>query len=383
MRTDTIIIGGGQAGLAMGYHLARRVTRFVILDAAPRVGQSWSSRWDSLTLFTPAAYSGLPGMAFPGDPGRYPGKDEVADYLEAYAARFRLPVQAGERVHALRAGTAGWEAETRSGRYEAAQVVVATGPFHEPVIPRLSRDLPPGVVQLHSASYRNPAQLPAGDVLVVGAGNSGVQIAEELSRTHRVHLAAGERMPRLPQQVLGRSLFWWLERAGLMNVSVESLLGRRMSRTDTLIGKSPRMLDGVRVLGRAVEVQGNAVLTADGGRVCPASVVWATGFRPDFGWIEAPVLDARGVPVHRRGVTSTPGLYFLGLSWLHTRGSALLGWVGRDAEYIAAIVDGKIAEGSSVGPRTVGVAPEILEPGDADDAVSPAAACDPNRVRDW
>jgi putative flavoprotein involved in K+ transport len=339
MRTNIIIIGGGQAGLAMGYHLAQRGIEFVILDAAPRVGHAWRSRWDSLALFTPAAYSGLPGMAFPGDPHRYPTKDEVADYLEAYADRFRLPVHAGERVDALRASTAGWEAETRSGRYEAAQVVVATGPFHQPVIPRLSRDLPPGVVQLHSASYRDPAQLPAGDVLVVGAGNSGVQIAEELSRTHRVHLAAGERMPRLPQRVLGRSLFWWLERAGFMNVSVESLLGRRMSRTDTLIGKSPRMLEGVRVLGRAVEVQGNAVLTADGGRVCPASVVWATGFRPDFGWIKAPVLDARGAPVHRRGVTSAPGLYFLGLSWLHTRGSALLGWVGRDAEHLAEIVE--------------------------------------------
>lgn len=145
-----------------------------------------------------------------------------------------------------------------------------------------------------------------------------------------------------------------------MNVSVDSLLGRRMSRTDTLVGKSPRMLRGVRVLGRAVEVQGNAVLTADGGRVCPASVVWATGFRPDFGWIEAPVLGTRGIPVHRRGVTSTPGLYFLGLSWLHTRGSALLGWVGRDAEYIAEIVDREIAAGSSASPRAAGVAPEIL-----------------------
>ena len=360
MRTNTVIIGGGQAGLAMGYHLARRGIAFVILDAAPRVGHTWRSRWDSLTLFTPAAYSALPGMPFPGDPHRYPGKDEVADYLGAYAARFRLPVHAGERVQALRTGPDGWEAETANGRYKGAQVVVASGPFHQPVIPGLSRDLPASVVQLHSASYRNPGQLPAGDVLVVGAGNSGVQIAEELSRTHCVHLAAGERMPRLPQRILGRSLFWWLGRAGLMNVSVNSLLGRRMSRTDTLIGKSPRMLRGVRVLGRAVEVQGNAVLTADGGRVCPASVVWATGFRSDFGWIEAPVLGARGVPVHRRGVTSTPGLYFLGLSWLHTRGSALLGWVGRDAEYIAEIMYREIAAGSSAWPGAAGVAPEIL-----------------------
>jgi putative flavoprotein involved in K+ transport len=338
MRTEVIVIGGGQAGLAMGYHLAERGIGFVILDAAEHVGDSWRTRWDSLRLFTPTRYSGLPGMPFPGDPDRYPGKDEVADYLVAYAARFALPVRGHERVLALRRGADGWTAETETGLYEAPQVVVATGPFQRPAVPTLGRGLPAEVVQVHSASYRNPAQLPAGDVLVVGAGNSGVQIAEELSRTHRVHLAVGERMLRLPQRVLGRNLFWWLEKTGVMDVSVQSLLGRRMSRTDTLIGKSPRMLRDVRLHGRAVEVRGDAVLMAGGGRVSPASVVWATGFRPHFGWIDAPVLDGRGAPAHRRGVSVAPGLYFLGLSWLHTRGSALLGWVGRDAEHLAAVI---------------------------------------------
>jgi putative flavoprotein involved in K+ transport len=340
MRTEVIVIGGGQAGLAMGYHLAKHGIDFVVLDASQNVGDAWRARWDSLRLFTPARYSGLPGMPFPGDPDRYPGKEEVAEYLEAYATRFALPVRTGERVLALRRGPEGWIAETATAQYEAPQVVVATGPFQQPAIPALSRDLPAEVVQIHSASYRNPTQLPAGDVLVVGAGNSGVQIAEDLSRTHRVHLAVGERMPRLPQRVLGRSLFWWLEKSGVMNVSVNSLLGRRMSRTDTLIGKSPRMLRGVQLHGRAVEVRGDAVLTAGGGRVSPAAVVWATGFQPEFGWIEAPVLDGRGAPVQRRGVTSAPGLYFLGLSWLHTRGSALIGWVGRDAEYLARYLSG-------------------------------------------
>lgn len=336
MRTEVIVIGGGQAGLAMGYHLARRGIDFVILDASQQVGDAWRTRWDSLRLFTPARYSSLPGMPFPGDPDRYPGKDEVADYLAAYATRLGLPVRAGERVLALRRGPEGWTAETATTRYEAPQVVVATGPFQRSAVPALGRDLPAEVVQVHSASYLNPAQVLGGDVLVVGAGNSGVQIAEELSATHRVHLAVGERMPRLPQRVLGKSLFWWLEKSGVMNVSVDSLLGRRMSRTDTLIGKGPRMLRGVRLHGRVVEVRGDTVLAAGGGRVSPAAVVWATGFRPDFGWIEAPVLSARGIPVHRRGVTSAPGLYFLGLSWLHTRGSALIGWVGRDAEYLAS-----------------------------------------------
>lgn len=341
MRTEVIVIGGGQAGLAMGYHLAERGIDFVILDASEHAGDAWRMRWDSLRLFTPARYSSLPGVPFPGDPDRYPGKEEVADYLAAYAARLHLPVRLRERVRVLRRGPEGWTAETETGFYEAAQVVVATGPFQRPAVPAMGTELPAGVVQLHSASYRNPAQLPAGDVLVVGAGNSGVQIAEELSRTHRVHLAIGERMPRLPQRVLGKSLFWWLEKTGVMDISVDSLLGRRMSRTDTLIGKSPRMLRTVRLHGRAVEVRGNAVLMADGGRVSPASVVWATGFRPDFGWIEGPVLDARGGPLHRRGVTSAPGLYFLGLSWLHTRGSALIGWVGRDAEHLAREVEAR------------------------------------------
>jgi putative flavoprotein involved in K+ transport len=342
MQTEVIVIGGGQAGLAIGYHLARRGIEFVVLDAAPRVGDAWRGRWDSLRLFTPARYSGLPGMPFPGDPDRYPGKDEVADYLEVYAAHFDLPVRTGQRVRALRPGPDGWTAETVDGRHEARQVVVATGPFHRPAVLGLGRDLPAGVVQVHSASYQNPAQLPAGDVLVVGAGNSGVQIAEELSQTHRVHLAVGERMPRLPQRLLGRSLFWWLEKTGVMDVSVDSLLGRRMSRTDTLIGKGPRMLRDVELHGRAVEVRGDAVFTAAGTRVNPASVVWATGFRPDFGWIEAPVLGPRGFPVHRRGITAAPGLYFLGLSWLHTRGSALIGWVGRDAEHLAATMETRL-----------------------------------------
>lgn len=347
MRTDVIVVGGGQAGLAMGHHLARRGIGFAILEGAERIGESWRSRWDSLRLFTPARYSALPGMPFPGDPDAYPGKDDVADYLEAYAARFDLPVRTGARVLSLRPDGAGWTAETGAARYEAPRVIVATGPFQQPFVPPLASALPAEVAQLHSASYRNPAQLPAGDVLVVGAGNSGVQIAGELSRSHRVHLAAGERMPRLPQRVLGRSLFWWLERAGLMDVPAHSRRGRRMSRTDTLIGTSPGALrsHGVHVVGRVVDVTDGTVRTADGREIRPAAVVWATGFRPRFDWIDAPVFDARGAPLHDRGVTAAPGLSFLGLSWLHTRGSALLGWVGRDAEHLARLTEDAMRRG--------------------------------------
>ena len=349
---EVVVVGGGQAGLAMGRHLARQGRSFVILDAAPRVGHAWRTRWDSLKLFTPARYSGLPGLPFPGDPERFPDKDEVADYLETYAGTFGLPVRSGEPVHGLRAlpGGAGFEVATPRALYHADQVVVATGPFQDPFVPEAARGLAPEVAQLHSGEYRNPDRLPAGDVLVVGGGNSGVQIAAELAATRRTWLSVGEKLTRLPQRFLGRSLFWWLERTGVMDVTVGSRLGRRASRSETLIGGSPEIAArelGVRLVGRAERAVGDRVHTRGGEAVRPAAVVWATGFRSDYRWIRAPVLDGRGLPVHARGVTACAGLYFLGLPWQHTRGSALLGWVGRDAAYLAE----RIAERASGGSR--------------------------------
>jgi putative flavoprotein involved in K+ transport len=347
---DLAVIGAGQAGLAMGYYLARQGVSFAILDAAPSVGHSWRTRWDSLTLFTPARYSSLPGLPFPAAPEHYPGKEGVADYLEAYARGFSLPVWLDERVLSLtRDETGCFSVRTAYASYTAAQVVVATGPFQSPFVPTLTGELSPTVVQMHSSHYRSPDTLPEGDVLVVGAGNSGVQIAAELARTRRTFLSVGERMPRLPERVLGRSLFWWLKRLGAMNVTVQSRIGRRMSGKELLIGQSPAMIaqqHGVRLVGRTTGVEGSVIRTADGQEVEPAAIVWATGYRPDFRWIELPVLDEHGRPRHLRGVTALPGLYFLGLSWLHTRGSGLIGWVGRDAEYLAI----RIAEHRRSGP---------------------------------
>lgn len=341
MRYDVVVIGAGQAGLAMGRALTESGLGFALLDAGPEVGDSWRTRWDSLRLFTPARYSALPGLPFPGDPEHHPGKDAVADYLAEYARRFSLPVRPNETVRAVRAHDHGFEVETAAGRYLARQVVVATGPFQRPVLPPSSTQLDASVVQLHSADYRNPTQLPAGPTLVVGAGNSGVQIAEELARDRPVTLAVGGRMPRLPQTLLGRSIFWWLERAGLLSVTADSRLGRRMKRTETLIGGGPRQLaraGRVRLVGRVEHADGSRIDTRCGRVIAPSAVVWATGFRPDYSWLRLPALGPDGWPIQTRGASPIPGLYFLGLPWMHTRGSALIGWVGDDAAHLATLI---------------------------------------------
>jgi putative flavoprotein involved in K+ transport len=217
---DVVIVGGSQAGLAVAYYLKQRGLRFVLLDAGPEIGSVWKSRWDSLTLFTPAQYSGLPGMDFPAAHDVYPSKDEVAAYLQSYTTAFDLPVRLNARVTSLAKSDDGYFVATSDEVFRASQVVVATGPFQSPFVPRMARDLDASVAQIHSAQYRSPAQFPEGPVLVVGGGNSGFQIAAELAQTRRVDLAMGTRMPALPQRLLGRDLFWWLTHLGVMRVSV-------------------------------------------------------------------------------------------------------------------------------------------------------------------
>jgi putative flavoprotein involved in K+ transport len=213
---DVIVIGGGQAGLALGHHLAREGRDFVILEAADRPAAAWRERWDSLRLFTPARYDGLPGLPFPGDGDRYPTRDEVVAYLERYARRFQLPVVYDSRVRALRRDESGYVAELADRTYRADQVVIATGPFQGPRVPAIAERLDPAVVQMHSSEYRAPGDVPPGRVLVVGGGNTGYQIAEELTGSHQAHLSVGSRQVPLPQRVLGRDLFSWLTAAGLM-----------------------------------------------------------------------------------------------------------------------------------------------------------------------
>ena len=340
---EVVVIGGGQAGLAIGHHLARQSRRFTILDAAAEPAAAWRARWDSLRLFTPARHDSLPGAPFPAAPDHYPTRDEVVEYLTAYAKD--LPVELDSRVTGLTREEHGYRVELDDRTYLAEQVVVATGPFQAPRVPAFAGSLAPDVVQMHSSAYQRPGRLPAGRVLVVGGGNTGFQIAEELTATHEVHLAVGSRQTPLPQRPFGRDIFSYLVRLGLMEKTRDSRLGRRMRDRETLIGSNPRAARraGVTLHGRAIGAQGATVSFADGGSLDADAVIWATGFRLDHSWIDVPVFDADGAVAHRRGVTESPGLYFLGLPWMHTRGSALLGWVADDAAHIAAQIAGRPA----------------------------------------
>ena len=335
---DVVVIGGSQAGLAMAWHLARQHLRFVVLEAGPEPGHVWRSRWDSLLLFTPAQYAALPGMPFPGAADTYPTKESVAGYLNAYAAEFNLPVRLNTRVTALVRTAEGFEARTDDGVLRARQVVMATGPFQVPYVPPAAQRLDGSVIQLHSAGYRNPEALPPGPVLVVGGGNSGFQIAEELAATRQVDLSIATKAPVLPQRLAGKDLFWWLTRLGLMRVTAGSRLGRRLrTRPDFIIGSSRRRLRaaGVRFRPAVTHAEGRAVRFADGSSLDAGAVIWTTGYRSDYSWIHIPGIVGDGHVIHRRGVTDVPGLYFLGLPWQHTRGSALFGFVHDDAAHLA------------------------------------------------
>jgi putative flavoprotein involved in K+ transport len=333
---DVAVVGGGQAGLAMAWHLRRLGLRFAVLDAGSEIGSAWCSRWDSLRLFTPARYDALPGLAFPGPPDRYPTKDEVAAYLRDYVAAFDLPVHLHSRVTRVSRDGAGYALATTRETVRARQVVVATGPFQSPHVPVTGLD--PAVTQLHSSAYRNPHQLPRGPVLVVGDGNSGRQIARELAATRRVELATSGRATVVPQRLLGRDLFWWLTASGLLGAPATSPIGRRMrARGELVVGTTDRTLRaaGVTLRPRLTGADGTGVRFADGSRADVDTVVWATGYRSDHSWIDVDGALADGRPVHERGVSPVPGLHFLGLPWQHTRGSALLGFVGADAAHLA------------------------------------------------
>ncbi|TJY40830.1 oxidoreductase [Cohnella pontilimi] len=351
---DVLVIGAGQAGLAMGYYLKQHNKSFVILGKEDRAGEAWRKRYDSLVLFTPRWFSGLPGLPLKGNRNGYAAKDEIADYLENYMQFHQLPVELQTAVYSLEQHGNMYVAATSRGDYRAKKVVVATGPFHKPFVPEMAKAVSPEVYQVHTSQYRNSSQLKPGSVLVVGGGNSGAQIAVELSQDREVYLSIGYPLKFYPLQKLGMSIFWWFKKLGMLKADVESRMGGWMKKqNDPIFGLELRELLRQGKIGlksrtadmfdKTVTFKGDVYflkVTHDlKGSISPVSVdniVWATGFRSNYSWIRVPyVIDGNGKPIHQRGVTAVDGLYFIGLPWQQTRGSALLGGVGKDAKWLA------------------------------------------------
>lgn len=361
---DTVVIGGGQAGLAIGYHLVRQHRDIVILDAHERVGDAWRLRWDSLRLFTPAKFDGLPGMPFPGDRLGFPSKDEQADYLEAYAKRFSLPVQTGVRVDRLWSENGRFVVSAGERRWESENVVVATGGYGVARVPHFADQLEKTVVQLHSSEYRTPAQLQPGPVLVVGMGNSGAEIALESSRTHPT-IIAGTPTGELPVRhgrTAARFMFPLVRFTGLHVLSLGTPIGRRA--LPKLAGKAAPLIRtkvadlaaaGVEQVSRVTAVRDGKPVVGGDRSLDVSNVIWCTGFSEDLGWMDVPAFDDDGRLVQRRGVvTPVPGLHVLGRELMYALTSATLPGVVRDAAYLARQMESR-RPASVARPRPVAV----------------------------
>jgi putative flavoprotein involved in K+ transport len=339
-----IIVGGGQAGLAIGRELSKAKREFLILEAASRIGESWRRRWDSLRLFSTAQHSSLPGLAFPDDPRSYPTKDQVADYLSDYADREHLPVQLNTKVLSLDRLGKRYLLTTASKVFECDQVVIATGPYQKPRVPSWAGDLNADIVQVHAGEYKNPSQLAAGDVLVVGAGNTGAEIAVEVAKAgHRVLLSGRDvgQIPQLLRRLGNGALFWFL---ATRVFTVSTPIGRKIHESvrsghgGPLVNIRAQQIEsvGVERIGRVNGVREGLPLLDENKTLRVQNVIWCTGFGLDFSWVRLPIFAADGYPIHDRGrVTSQSGLYFLGLPFQHSMSSTLIGGVGRDAKLLA------------------------------------------------
>jgi putative flavoprotein involved in K+ transport len=358
-RVETVVIGGGQAGLSVGYHLARRKRAFVIVEARDRIGDVWRDRWDSLRLFTPAIFSGLDGMPFPAAPFSFHSKDKMADYLESYAAHFSLPVRTGVRVTKVTRADSRFLVTCPDYALEAENVVVAMADYQKPHTPQFASMLDPEIVQLHSYDYRNPAQLRDGPVLIVGAGNSGSEIAMELSRSHEVWMS-GRHTGHLPFRIEGLPARLLLIRLVLRVLfhrilTVDTAFGRKarskiLHKGGPLIRVKPRDLDraGVIRVARTAGVRDGLPLLEDGRTLHVSNVVWCTGFHPGFDWIDIPGFHADDPAFRRRIVDREPGLHFVGRHFLHALSSGMIHGVGRDAEVVAKTIDSRVRRASPI-----------------------------------
>ncbi|MGZ4214160.1 MAG: flavin-containing monooxygenase, partial [Actinomycetota bacterium] len=342
---ETVVIGGGQAGLAVGYHLARAGRSFVILDGSARIGDAWRSRWDSLRLFTPARYDGLPGMRFPARGDTFPTKDAMADFLAAYAKRFELPVRSGVKVDGLTKVDGCFVVTAGGRRFTADNVVVAMSNYQRPRVPAIAHDLDPGIVQLHSSEYKSPAQLRDGPVLVVGVGNSGAEIALDVAKTRPTWLAGKEHghVPFRIERFAGRFVLVRIVRfVGHHVLTIRTPIGRKLrpklhAGAAPLIRVKPKDLvaAGIKRVGRVTGSKNGHPLLEDGTDVDVANVIWCTGYHSGLSWIDLPVFDERGEPLHEAGIGHEKGLYFVGHHFLYSMTSDTIPGVGRDAARVA------------------------------------------------
>jgi len=343
---DFIVVGAAQAGLAMAYYLKDQEKDFLIVDKESEIGASWLNRWDSLTLFTPSEFNNMPGMDFPAEKGYYPSKTEVASYFKEYARHFNFPVQLNTLVENISHQNDHFVVKTTKGELRAENVVVATGPFHIPYTPPFSKKLDEDIFQIHSNYYKNPQQLQEGKAMVVGAGDSGFQILDEVSQDKRgVYFSGTTDVKVLPQEILGKTLWWWFTKSGFLSFSRDTWLGKKISKSrQPVIGTDVKGIlerENVEAVGKTKNAEGELVITENKNISDIKNIIWATGYRPNFSWIEGLELAKNGYPEHYRGVSNVEGLYFIGLPWLHTRGSATLGGIKKDAEYLSDYIKNK------------------------------------------
>ena len=339
---DFIIVGAAQAGLSMAYHLNKMGKKYLVVDGGKEVGHSWLIRWDSLTLFTPTEYNHLPGLKFDAPKGHYPDKFEVANYFKAYVDEFNIPIEFNKLITSIKKREGKFIVTHENGTYEAKNVIIATGPFHIPYTPPCATKISEEVLQIHSNNYKSANQLKGNELLVVGGGDSGYQILDEISKdeSKQVYFSGDTSVKTLPQKFLGKTLWWWFTISGFLSFNKYTWAGKKISAfTQPVIGTNVKEIlsrKNVKVVGRTKDALGRELRFEKESISSISSIVWATGYRPNFTWIEGLELDNNHYPKCYRGVSNISGLYFIGLPWMYTRGSATLGGVKKDATYLAA-----------------------------------------------